>query len=74
MDYHAGILVTGGSDNIVKMFTVADAKVELLCTHDIFAKNILSLKINKKEGEMHVLVGCADGKIYGFDRNSTPIA
>ena len=23
---------------------------------------------------MHVLVGCADGKIYGFDRNSTPIA
>ena len=73
MDYHAGELVTGGSDKFFKKFSLSKGAVEQIAALDIFEKNLLSVKINRYGGAGHALAGCADGKIYLFDHGGSPI-
>ena len=73
LDYHAGTLVTGGSDKIFHIFNVKNGELEKVTTVDIFEKNILSVKLNRKQGVIFVLVGTVDGKIYAFDQAGSPI-
>ena len=32
------------------------------------------MRINRRGGDLYVLAGCADGKIYGFDNMGSPVA
>ena len=73
LDYHSGILVTGGSDKIFHIFNAKNDQLDKITTVDIFDKNILSTRINRKGGAIFVVVGCTDGKIYAFDQVGSPI-
>lgn len=40
----------------------------------MFEKNVLSVRINRRGGNVFAFVGSVDGKIHAFDSMGTPIA
>lgn len=50
LDYHAGTLVTGGSDNLFTMHALHAGALEHITSQDFFTKNILSVRINRRGG------------------------
>lgn len=74
LDCWNDVLVTGGSDKIVKIYSLKGSTLEQISSVDIFEKNILSVRINRRGGDIGIFAGSADGKIYGFDFAGNPLA
>lgn len=74
MDYHEGLLVTGGSDKVFNMYSYKTGNCTLLTSSDIFEADIISIKINKRNPKSAVfaVLGCRNGDIFCFDREGNP--
>lgn len=75
IDYHQGVLVTGGLDKILNLYSYHNGNSTLIASSDICESEIISVKINRLEKNAHcfVLVGCRNGKIFAFDQLGNPV-
>lgn len=74
LDYHDGVLATGGNDKIFNLYAYHSGDSTLIATSDIFESEVIAIKINKfdKSSPFFVVLGCRNGKIYAFDREGNP--
>lgn len=74
IDYHEGLLVTGGSDKIFNLYAFKAGNCTLLTSSDILEADVISIKINKHHPKSltFVALGCRNGDIFCFDREGNP--
>lgn len=74
LDYHNGVLISGGLDNTVVFYSKVDSRLVEVGRCNIFESYILSVKINPfAQTGNKFLVGCKDTKIYVLDHQGNPI-
>jgi WD40 repeat protein len=74
LDYHDGVLVTGGNDKTFSLFAFTGGNSTLISSSDIFDSEVIAIKINRyeKQSAFFIVLGCRNGKIYAFDRAGNP--
>ncbi len=74
LDYFEGLLATGGNDKTFNLYSYSKGNHTSIATSDIFESEVISLKINRhdKQSPYSVILGCRNGKIFGFDRSGNP--